>query len=393
MSEQLIGHSPDLKRLRDEGYDIQVRSAHLLVRHVPYVTPQRQVKLGVLVAPLGDVAGDRTATPGDHTAYFAGETPSLADGTALRHIIESQHKTLADGVEVDFKFSSKPPSGTYPDYYEKMTTYVDLLASQARRIDASATAQTFPVIEATEEDSVFKYLDTASSRAGITAVSERLAIGKVAIVGLGGTGSYIIDLVAKTPVKEIHLYDGDRFISHNAFRSPGAPSVEQLRQEPSKAEFFRDAYSPLRRNVIAHKYYINDSNVEELRAMEFVFVAFEGSDKQGVVERLIEYGIPFVDVGMGIGVDNGALNGILRVTTGTPAHHAHISKRNRIPFVGPDGPDEYASNIQVADLNALNAALAVIKWKKLLGFYADLEQEHHSTYMTDGNALLNEDQT
>ena len=51
----------------------------------------------------------------------------------------------------------------------------------------------------------------------------------------------------------------------------------------------------------------------------------------------------------------------------------------------------YASNIQVADLNMLNAALAVIKWKKLRGFYRDLEGEHHCTYTTDGNMLLNGD--
>lgn len=54
--------------------------------------------------------------------------------------------------------------------------------------------------------------------------------------------------------------------------------------------------------------------------------------------------------------------------------------------------DEYAQNIQIADLNALNAALAVIKWKKLCGFYQDFEHEHHSTYTSDGNAMTNEDQ-
>ena len=53
----------------------------------------------------------------------------------------------------------------------------------------------------------------------------------------------------------------------------------------------------------------------------------------------------------------------------------------------------YASNIQVADLNALNACLAVVKWKKLRGFYRDLESEHHSTYTTDGSMLLNGDQS
>jgi hypothetical protein len=49
------------------------------------------------------------------------------------------------------------------------------------------------------------------------------------------------------------------------------------------------------------------------------------------------------------------------------------------------------SNIQVADLNAFNACLAVIKWKKLLGFCYDHDQEHHSLYTIDGNHLMNVD--
>ena len=39
----------------------------------------------------------------------------------------------------------------------------------------------------------------------------------------------------------------------------------------------------------------------------------------------------------------------------------------------------------------IDAALAVIKWKKLCGFYLDLDQEHHSTYTLDGNAMDNEE--
>jgi hypothetical protein len=70
---------------------------------------------------------------------------------------------------------------------------------------------------------------------------------------------------------------------------------------------------------------------------------------------------------------------------------ARISRSVRIPFVDDAGGDDYSRNVQIADLNALNAALAVIRWKKLLGFYRDLDREHHTTYTIDGNMLLNED--
>ena len=36
----------------------------------------------------------------------------------------------------------------------------------------------------------------------------------------------------------------------------------------------------------------------------------------------------------------------------------------------------------------LNAALAVIKWKKLCGFYQDLKKEHHCAYAINLNQLV-----
>jgi hypothetical protein len=138
---------------------------------------------------------------------------------------------------------------------------------------------------------------------------------------------------------------------------------------------------------------MDESNVGRLREMSFVFLCLDrGTDKKHIVAKLTEFGVPFVDVGMGVQlVGDSMLDGILRVTVGTPAKHDHLDKR--IPFTGGTPEDEYASNIQIADLNALNAALAVIKWKKLFGFYADLELEHFSAYAIDGNHIVNEDQT
>jgi hypothetical protein len=43
----------------------------------------------------------------------------------------------------------------------------------------------------------------------------------------------------------------------------------------------------------------------------------------------------------------------------------------------------------VAELNALAAAHAVMKFKKLLSFYADVEDERHCVYATDTNEIHN----
>jgi hypothetical protein len=73
---------------------------------------------------------------------------------------------------------------------------------------------------------------------------------------------------------------------------------------------------------------------------------------------------------MAIYEENCSLGGILRVTTSTAQNRE--TARKRIAFSNDDD-NEYARNIQIAELNALNAALAVIKWKKLCGFYHDFD--------------------
>ncbi len=390
MSQRLISRSPDLKRLRDEGYDLEIRSGHLLVKEVPYVNSRREIKRGILVSTL-TMAADVTTRPDNHVAHFMGEHPCREDGKEIEQIKnESARRELARDVVVDHRFSAKPHD-PYPDYYAKMTTYVTILSSCAQVIQPGVTAKTFRPVEAEgQEETVFKYIDTASSRAEITSVTEKLrAVKKIAIVGLGGTGAYVLDLVAKTPVQEIHLFDGDTFLQHNAFRSPGAPSIEELKAQPSKAAYFRDIYAKMRNGIVAHEAYVGAENVDQLQDMTFVFLCLEGLAKKLIVEKLGAFGIPFVDTGMGVYLTEGSLGGILRVTASTPAQRDHA--RKRISFSDDADRNEYDVNIQIADLNALNAALAVIKWKKLFGFYQDLDHEHHSTYTIGGNMLLNED--
>lgn len=394
MSQRLISLSADLKRLRDEGYEVEIRSGHLLVGHVPYVNSSREIKYGVLVSEL-TLAGDVTAAPSTHVAHFVGEYPCRQDGTPIEKIRNSSGRSrLADGVEIDHSFSSKPvPTGRYEDYYDKIRTYVVIIESPAQAIDSSVTAKTFRPIESGEADSVFRYMDTASSRAGIGAVTSKLERGRIGIVGLGGTGSYVLDFVAKTPVPEIHLFDGDAFLQHNAFRSPSAPSIDDLREQPRKAVYWQKVYDRMRRGIVVHPGYIDESNVAELAAMDFVFLCLDkGPVKRLIIETLEAAGVAFVDVGMGIYLSEGALGGIVRTTTSTPDQREHVHEKKRISYGEGDDRNEYARNIQIAELNALNAALAVIKWKKLWGFYLDLEHEYHSTYTIDGNIIINEDQ-
>jgi hypothetical protein len=389
MSQELISLSPDLSRLRDEGYDLEIRAGHLVMKDVPYVNFRKEVCRGSLVSQL-DLAGDVTARPSTHVAYFSGDHPCYANGAEIDKIKhQSETRQIDPTLSVHHSFSTKPTGG-YSDYYEKMTTLVAIIESQAQVLEPNATARTFPVVESGPGESVFKYVDTASSRAGISLTTQRLALSKIAIVGLGGTGSYVLDLVAKTPVAEIHLFDGDRFLQHNAFRCPAAASVDDLREKLSKVEHFERLYSRMRHGVVSHPEHVSAANVAQLDGMQFVFLCLDnGGAKDLLVTKLQEQSVPFVDVGMGVTLVDGSLLGVLRVTTSSERKSDHV--RSRIPFSDGDVNDDYNRNIQIADLNALNAALAVVKWKKLMGFYHDLSREHFAAYALDTNTLISEE--
>ena len=167
--------------------------------------------------------------------YFAGEYPCDDRGApieALRN--SSQRQELAEGLWVDHYFSARPVAGKYEDYHHKMTHYAQVIGRCAKRIDPGAMARAGKLVLSADPNDPFVFMETASSRAGITRLNERLSGDRIGIVGLGGTGSYILDYVSKTRIAEIHLFDGDRFEQHNAFRAPGPTTTKELEKRPTQ---------------------------------------------------------------------------------------------------------------------------------------------------------------
>lgn len=394
MSQKLIDRNDDLRRLRDDGYSVDVQSGYLVVREVPYIGDGRLVKLGKLIFKL-DLAGDRTTAPSTHVAHFDGDFPCNADGTPIEKIRHQSSDTeLAPGLRARHSFSAKPKEkGRYDDYYHQASTYCAILTGQARVLDPFVKARSFspPATDVSEDASPFYYTDTASSRSDIVAITAKVAGERVAIVGLGGTGSYVLDFVAKTPVHEIHLFDGDDQLTHNAFRSPGAASLEVLRAKPKKVDYLAAIYSNMHRRVVPHPHLVNADNVESLRSMSFVFICIDdGPSRKLIAESLDAWGIPYVDTGMGLYATDGSLGGIVRVTASMPGRTGGLGAR--ASFADGSEQNEYRQGIQIAELNALNAALAVVSWKKLRGFYVDVAKEHHSTYGVEAQAMTRGDE-
>ncbi len=387
MSASPTSRSPDLARLVEEGYDLSLLGGLMLVRRLPYVGPFRQVREGVLVVPL-NLRGDVTTAPRTHLVSWIGKTPHTAEGEKFSAVVwKSGGMHTSALVETTHTFCVRPPGREFHDYHELVTTYATLLGTHAERLSPGVMAR-FGGADATGEpravspvgpqpwtgsrrrsagDGAPRYADTASSRAGIDGLNARLS-ETVGIIGLGGTGSHVLDFVVKTAARAIHLFDADTFEQHNAFRSPGAASLADVSAGRKKVDHFARVYSAMRTGIVPHAVRIDERNAHLLDGLGFCFVCIDDAPaKAPILDRLSSASIPWIDVGMGLAATPDGIVGALRTTSGTPT--SFDEARRRIP-TGPAVRDDYALNVQTGDLNALNAALAVVEWKRMRGFYA-----------------------
>lgn len=144
MQPQLTSHNPDMLRLWEAGYDMEfIGGQFLLVHQIPYVCTNREVRFGTIVCTLALRTPQVIGPMADHTVHFIGETPCHVDGRPYNEIIISNtSQKLAQGITVNFHFSSKPKgSGKYPDYYEKVRTYAEILSAPAKAIAPSVTSR------------------------------------------------------------------------------------------------------------------------------------------------------------------------------------------------------------------------------------------------------------
>jgi hypothetical protein len=384
--------------LEAEGFRLRVvqgSAYHLLVERIPAVNSHRKVVLGTLYCPLEIDREGRTVNPvSNHQCWWIGaEAPCDSGGRVMSEMLSNAAaENKGDGIVTTVAFSRKRVDKTpYPNLHEKIWTYVRLLWHEALLIDPTCDPRSERPVRAVVEAQVriFRYPDMATTRAGIGAATTNLLARRVAIIGLGGTGSYILDLLAKTPIAEVHLYDGDVFLLHNAFRAPGAPHAAELK-EPKKVDWFGAIYDRMHMGIIRHPYHVLADQLPELQGFDFVFVAVDDAKARKVIlEGLIAMKVPFIDVGMDFALDaENRLRGTCRFTVSTPEYHGHIT--DVVSFAAPP-IDEIYRNVQVADLNMLSAAMAVNKWKRIRGFYADDVREHHSLYTIATQALIKED--
>ncbi|MBC7946279.1 MAG: ThiF family adenylyltransferase [Chitinophagaceae bacterium] len=378
MFQKLVSHNDDIHRLVEKGYAVAFDSNCMVIRDIPYLDTQRQLQIGAIVTKLVLVDKERV-TQDDHQIFFAGAIPHNLDGTPIPNLAGGPTQLLLSDacgdVIVQRSFSNKPKiAQKFVDFFEKIESYVAIISGPAMELHG-ANPYTFRTVEEVVSDSVFKFQDTLTSRAEITDLSAKFKDDVIAVIGLGGTGAYVLDFLVKTPVREIRTFDLDAFHVHNAFRSPGRLDPTELGK--TKAEVYDSRYENFRTGLSGAPKLLDDSCTEDLKGVTFAFVCVDkGSSRSGIFDLLISMSIPFIDVGMGLNRKRGSLNGQLRVTCYSSENGQNVRDKGLAPLV--DSQDDlYKTNIQISELNAFNACLAVIKFKQLRGFYFEEMSNYH----------------
>lgn len=366
---RLVNHNDDLRRLVEKGYAVAFDGGYLVVRDIPYLDGEKRLQWGGIVTKLVFVDKEKVSQE-DHQIFFAGSVPHSMTGTPIPNL-GGGATTLAlseacKDVVVQRSFSNKPKAtGKFADFFEKIESYVSIISGPAIELHG-VTPCTFKCVEAMPT-SVFKFHDTMTSRAEITDLSAKLSNDVVAVIGLGGTGAYVLDFLVKTPFREIRAFDTDVFHVHNAFRSPG--KLEESELGKPKAEVYRARYDSFRGSLTIEPRFIDASSVDLLEGVTFAFVCVDkGPSRKGIFDLLIGKHIPFIDVGMGLDRKKGPLNGMLRTTYYSVENGQKLLEKG-LAELTENPNDEYRTNIQISELNALNACLAVVRFKQLRGFY------------------------
>lgn len=374
MFQRLVSHNDDLRRLVEKGYAVAFDTNCLVVRDLPYLDADGALQTGALIAKLVFVDQDHVKQQ-DHQVFFAGSVPHGLDGRPIPNLGGGPHQLAlseaCSDVVVQRSFSNKPKAtGAFVDFFDKIESYVGIVSGPAME-KYGATPLTFRMVESSPPDGIFKFHDTLTSRAEITDLVGSMKEDVIAVIGLGGTGAYVLDFIVKTPVRDVRSFDLDSYYVHNAFRSPGRVDEEEFGQ--SKAKVYQARYDNFRHGLSCTPKYIDSLSAEELEGVTFAFVCVDkGSARAGIFDALIAKRIPFIDVGMGLNRKRGALNGLVRMTYFSALDAERVRDLQLVDL--SDRPDDiYRSNIQIAELNALNACLAVIRFKQLRGFYVSDE--------------------
>lgn len=382
---ELANHNRFIKDLDELGYQVDFLGGYLVIYGLPYLDKEGGLNHGDWVSPL-DLSGAVIDPPKSHQAWWRGGRPHDQSKRELRLGYRADRVTVAQHFVTDCSFSFKLHENgemrAYRSIEEKVRTYLDTITAPALAAYPDATPLRALEIKAAAQSSPLRFPDTMSARYNMNDISSLLRGKKVAIIGLGGTGSYILDFIARTHLERIALFDDDIVHVHTIFRIPGfiPRAIGEL-----KVEALARQYGQWHAGLDPVPERITSENIERLSEFDFVFVSVDdGPSRLHIVDWLSAKGIPYVDSGMGLNRSAVGLSGFVRITgVDRKAFEGNVNTP-QLPTENAKN-DEYRKQAQIAELNALNAALAVIRFKQHFNLFDRLDE---ATWYIFDSAML-----
>ncbi|MDE0678803.1 MAG: ThiF family adenylyltransferase [Gammaproteobacteria bacterium] len=281
---------------------------------------------------------------------------------------------IREGDKDSCTISIKKDEGEYLDAWDALKTYMNAIYGGFRAIENVGSHKverpyTFPILGGRSRDEV-QWLDLVRGE-------------KMAIVGLGGVGAWIADLLTKADVAEVHGWDGDVIEAKNIIRMPGAVNPDWIGKP--KAEWFEETYRQIHRQVHGHPKYVDEQTAVGMCSnATFGFVAVDNDEGRKIAcGAMAAAGIPFIDVGISLNRRDGQVRASIRVTTVRPHDDAW---RKAIPKVDKAGQQTYGK-LELPDVAAVAAGMAVQSWRKVRGQTAQESASECMVYRTEADTI------
>ena len=311
-----------------------------------------------------------------------------ADGTAIGNQVGGDGKTWSNiSIKRGARGSPEPDETAH-----------DLLHRYAKQIVGAVSAAGYSEPAALAMPDPFHIPNTFEARAAIAPVQDRIRGDRIAIIGLGGTGAHILDFIAKTPVSEIHLLDSDRVDWHTLMRAPGAPTPEEIEQVRAgsllKVDYYCSKYAAFRAGIRPHAERVESPSMfaefVSDHSIDFVFVCIDqltegDSSRQDDVYRAVsEAGVPFIDSGVSITLEDCAVRGAVT----TSGYDAGSDGWKAIPNARLVGGAAGYRNVQLPEVNAAAATFAVMEWRRCTGQYVSETPSFYQKFRLEKGLII-----
>ena len=312
-----------------------------------------------------------------------------ADGTAIGNHVGGDGKTWSNiSIRKGRKGSAEPDETAH-----------DLLHRYAKQFVGAVASAGHSEVVFLALPNPFHIPNTFEARAGIAPVQDHIRGDRIAIIGLGGTGAFLLDLIAKTPLSEIHVFDSDCVDWHTLMRAPGVPTAEEIEQVRAgsllKVDYYRSKYPAFRDGIYAHPVRVDNPEMfAEFVAehpIDFAFICIDqltegDSARQDAVYQAVSAAdVPFIDSGVSITVEDCAVRGAVTTTVYEAGSDAW---EGAVPNARLHGDALGYRNVQLPEVNAAAALFAVMEWRRRTGQYVSESASFYQKFLLEKGQII-----